>query len=41
MLHPTWPDAKSLCRHLRKTCAQVERLPDFDLNERTGAEAAQ
>lgn len=41
MLYPTWPDAKSLCRHLRKTCAQVERLPDFDLNERIGAEAAQ
>lgn len=41
MLDPTWPDAKSLCRHLRKTCEHVERLPDFDLKERTGAEAAQ
>lgn len=41
MLDCAWPDAKSLCRHLRKTCAQVERLPDFDRNERIGAEAAE
>ena len=27
-LDPMWPNAKALCRHLRKTCAQVERLPD-------------
>lgn len=27
MLDPTFPSAKAACRHLRKHCVQVERLP--------------
>ncbi|ENO80313.1 hypothetical protein [Thauera sp. 63] len=30
ILDPTWPNAKALCRHLRKTCAAVERLSDHE-----------
>lgn len=41
ILVPVWPDAKSLCRHLRKTCAHVERLPDSERAAPAPAEAAQ
>lgn len=27
---PSWPNAKALCRHLRKTCTSFELLPAFD-----------
>ncbi|MCK2095657.1 hypothetical protein [Thauera aromatica] len=30
MLDPTFTSGKAACRHLRKTCAQVERLPDYE-----------
>lgn len=30
MLDPSWPNAKALCRHLRKHCTAVELLPRFD-----------
>lgn len=27
ILSPNWPDARALCRHLRKHCTEFERLP--------------
>ena len=30
MHSPCWPNAKDLCRHLRKTCTSIELLPAFD-----------
>lgn len=27
ILEPFWPDARALCRHLRKHCTEFERLP--------------
>ena len=30
MRSPRWPNAKDLCRQLRKTCASIELLPAFD-----------
>ena len=39
MLDPYWTSAKPLCRHLRKTCTEIELLPDFD--DADTAEAAQ
>ncbi|ANQ83673.1 hypothetical protein dqs_0597 [Azoarcus olearius] len=30
LFDPLWPNAKALCRHLRKTCSSIERLPDFE-----------
>lgn len=29
-LDPTFPSGKAACAHLRKHCAAVERLPDFE-----------
>lgn len=39
MLDPYWTSAKPLCRHLRKTCTEIELLPAFD--DADTAEAAQ
>lgn len=37
MYNPCWPNAKALCRQLRKTCTSIELLPAFDLNEQVQA----
>ena len=39
ILYPYWTSAKPLCRHLRKTCTEIELLPAFD--DADTAEAAQ
>lgn len=33
MLDPSWPSAKLLCRHLRKTCTSVEMVEDWAAGE--------